>query len=289
MKKYQSAFSSVKPIIKDHSLINHEAIKEQLTILEELRDLIPALINNERKQLEENIKTNGCREALIVWETDSQSIGRKPEGERKFILIDGHNRYSICKENDVDFKINLQSFSSLSKVRDFMIDNQLGRRNLNPEQMAYLRGLKYSKNKNKKGKYDRENHKGQNVPYASTAEELAKKFNVSSKTIKRDAVFADGLAKLIPALRNDILSGNIKVSKKAIQEIAKQDAPSNSVEEIEEIGVPAKQEIPDVSVEFTELKSQLFNLVSKLSDTKSVDKTCNKIIEITAKIKRLIA
>jgi hypothetical protein len=289
MKKYQSALSSIKPIIKDHSLINHEAIKEQLTILDELRDLIPPLLNDERKQLEDNIKNNGCREALIVWETNNQSIGRKPENERKFILIDGHNRYHICKQNDIDFKVNLQSFSTLSEVRDFMINNQLGRRNLSPEQISYLRGLKYLRNKREKGKYDRENHKGQNVPYASTADELAEKFNVSGKTIKRDAVFAEGLTKLVPALRNDILAGNIKVSKKVIQDVAKQDSPTNSITKIEEIKPIKKTEIPRVSAEFIELKMQLEKLVNKLMSPKNIVKTCNEIMEVTTKIKELKA
>lgn len=287
MKKYQSALNSVKPIIKDHSLINHEAIKGQLTILEELRDLIPPLLNDENKQLENNIKTNGCREALIVWETDNKSIGRKPEIEKKFILVDGHNRHRICQENDIDFKVNLQPFSSLSEVRDFMINNQLGRRNLSPEQVSYLRGLKYLKSKQDKGKYDRDNHKGQNVPYASTADELAEKFNVSGKTIKRDAVFAEGLGKLVPSLRNDILAGNVKVSKKAIHEVAKQDSPKNSIHKIDEPLPLVNREPSQETPEFANLKHQLDILVRKLGATKSITKTCNEIIEITARIKEL--
>jgi hypothetical protein len=287
MKKYQSAFNSVKPIIKDHSLINHEAIKDQLTILEELRDLIPPLLNDETQQLENNIKENGCREALIVWETDNKSIGRKPENEKKFILVDGHNRYRICKENDVDFKVNLQPFPSLSEVRDFMINNQLGRRNLSPEQVSYLRGLKYLKSRKDKGKYDREDHKGQNVPYASTADELAEKFNVSGKTIKRDAAFAEGLGKLVPSLRNDILAGNIKVSKKSIHEIAKQDSPKNSVHIIDEPLPVVEKEPSQDTAEFVTLKKKLDKLVSKLTPTKNITKTCNEIIEITARIKEL--
>ncbi len=287
MKKYQSAFNSVKPIIKDHSLINHEAIKGQLTILEELRDLIPPLLQDESQQLEDNIKANGCREALIVWETDNESIGRKPESGKKFILVDGHNRYHICKENDIDFKINLQPFSSLSEVRDFMINNQLGRRNLSPEQVSYLRGLKYLKSKKDKGKYDRENHKGQNVPYDSTADKIAEKFNVSGKTIKRDAVFAEGLGKLVPSLRNDILSGTVKVNKKTIQEIARYDSPKNSIHKIEEPVPSVKRKPTQDTTEFVTLKQQLEKLVSKLTATKNITKTCNEIIEITARIKGL--
>lgn len=289
MKKYQSALNSSRPIIKDHSLISHEAIKDKITIIEELQDLIPPLLADETKQLEENIIRNGCREALIVWETANEHIGRKPEGEKKFILVDGHNRYRICRENEIDFKVNLQSFDSMSEVRDFMINNQLGRRNLTPEQISYLRGLKYLKNKKDRGKYDRENHKGQNVPYGSTAQELAQKFNVSDKTIKRDGVFADGLSKLVPTLRNEILAGKIKVSKKSIQEIAKQDAPNNSVLLIKDSTESIPEPAPKISEEFLTLKIKLEKLVGKLLGSNDVSKTCNEIIKITDKIKQLQA
>lgn len=315
MKKYQAALNSVKPIIKDHSLISHEGIKNQITIIDELQDLIPPLIADEAKQLEENIKTNGCREALIVWETTNSSINRKPEDERKFILVDGHNRYRICQKNNIDFKVNLQAFDSLAEVRDFMINNQLGRRNLTPEQMSYLRGLKYLSLKQVRGKYERspvtsehsgqnvhydksvenqsgENHSGQNVHYDKSeklSEQLANKFNVGEKTIRRDAVFAEGLGKLTPTLRNEVLSGVVKVNKKVIQEIAKQDLPDNSIKNLDDFISPDKHEIPTVSTEFIELKMTLEKLVNKLLSPKNIAKTCDEIIKTTGKIKQLEA
>jgi hypothetical protein len=296
MKKYQAALNSVKPIIKDHSLISHEAIRNQITVIDELQDLIPPLLTDEAKQLEENIKANGCREALIIWETDNSSINRKPEDERKFILVDGHNRYRICQKNNIDFKVNLQAFDSLTEVRDFMINNQLGRRNLTPEQMSYLRGLKYLSLKQVRGKYERSpdesDHMEQNVPYASTADELGEKYNVSSMTVKRDAVFATGLGKLEPTLRNEVLSGSVKVNKKVIQELAKQDLPDNSIKSLDDIispDKPDKKEIPAVSTEFIELKMTLEKLVNKLLSSKNIAKTCDEIIKTTGKIKQLEA
>ena len=53
--------------------------------------------------------------------------------------------------------------------------------------------------------------KGQNVPSEKITEErLAKEYNVSAKTIKRDAEFAEGLEKINTELRNNILEGKIK-------------------------------------------------------------------------------
>lgn len=81
----------------------------------EFENLIPKLSNEEFKQLEENIKSEGCREALIVWNG---------------ILIDGHNRYKICKQNNIDFKIIEKNFSNREEAKMWIIKNQFGRRNL---------------------------------------------------------------------------------------------------------------------------------------------------------------
>ena len=56
-----------------------------IKIDKEFKELIPALSVDEKTALEENIKKEGCRDALVLW------------GET---LIDGHNRYEICSNFD---------------------------------------------------------------------------------------------------------------------------------------------------------------------------------------------
>jgi hypothetical protein len=164
-KKYMGNFGGTS-IIKDQSLLNHEAIKQQIIILDELRDLIPPLQEEESNQLEKNILAEGCREALLIWQTTANVLDtNSTQTSAVYILVDGHNRYGICLKHKLNFKIHLISFDSLKEVRDYMIDNQLGRRNLIPEQASYLRGLRYNTEKQEKGKYTRIEHKGQNVPY----------------------------------------------------------------------------------------------------------------------------
>ncbi|MEA5461476.1 hypothetical protein VB796_20590 [Arcicella sp. LKC2W] len=297
-KKYMGNFGGTS-IIKDQSLLNHEAIKQQITILDELRDLIPPLQEEEINQLEKNILAEGCREALLIWQTTTNIVEpTSTESSALYILVDGHNRYGICLKHKLNFKIHLISFNSLKEVRDYMIDNQLGRRNLIPEQASYLRGLRYNTEKLSKGKYERIDHKGQNVPYGlsetnedlalthkgqnvpyelsetnedlalthkgqnvpyglsetnedlalthkgqnvpygsvakkeSTSARLSKQYNVSEKTIKRDAEFAEGLNLLTPDLKKDILSGKLKAKKSEIQQLAHLE---NSVELIDSL------------------------------------------------------
>jgi hypothetical protein len=280
-KKYMGNFGNTS-IIKDQSLLNHEAIKQQITILDELRDLIPPLQEEEINQLEKNILAEGCREALLIWQTTTNVVEpASTETSALYVLVDGHNRYGICLKHKLNFKIHLISFNSLKEVRDYMIDNQLGRRNLIPEQASYLRGLRYNTEKQAKGKYERTDHKGQNVPYElteqiddtslthkgqnvpyelaeqiddtslthkgqnvpygsttkkeSTSARLSKQYNVSEKTIKRDAEFAEGLALLSPELKKDILSGKVKAKKSEIQQLTHLDNPSELIDSLDKI------------------------------------------------------
>lgn len=77
--------------------------------------------------------------------------------------------------------------------------------------------------------------KGQNdLSGITTADKLAKEYNVSPKTIKRDAEYADGLEKIEPELKNLILNGKTKIEKKIIQKLSKSliEKPVSSIEEL---------------------------------------------------------
>ncbi len=51
---------------------------------------------DEYQQLKENILKDGCRDALVIW-SDT--------------IIDGHNRYQICTENGIEFKLIEMQFT----------------------------------------------------------------------------------------------------------------------------------------------------------------------------------
>ena len=88
---------------------------KELKIDKELKAIIPPLSQDEYKQLEKNIKEEGCREPLIVWDST---------------IIDGHNRYIICEELGIDFKTGEKQFKNKDEAKVWIIDNQRGRRNL---------------------------------------------------------------------------------------------------------------------------------------------------------------
>lgn len=234
--------SKTKETFANNLLINNENVKNNIVIIDELRDLIPALGVDEYAQLEANILKNGCRDSLSIWETIQGKITENTENSDKpiYVLIDGHNRFDICKKHNISFNVQLLTFTDLQEVKDYMIDLQLGRRNLRPEQVSYFRGLRFLNEKSEKGKYDRENHKVQSEPYGQkegidTAEKLAEEYNVGRSTIKRDAEYAKGISKLDKSFRDDILTGKQKVSKTLIQTISKNDTIAKTIENLEEL------------------------------------------------------
>lgn len=91
-----------------------------LTIDKEFKDLIPPLTDDEYTQLEKNCVRDGIRDSLVAW--------KSPDG--KEILIDGHNRYEIAKHHSLKTEVKYMEFPNRTSVKNWIITNQLGRRNL---------------------------------------------------------------------------------------------------------------------------------------------------------------
>ena len=96
--------------------------KENLKIDPELQSLLPPLSEGEYQQLEDNIVNNGYDKnfPIMVW---------------KGYIADGHNRYKICKDHNItDYTVTTLAYQTKEEVMEWMLDVQLGRRNLNKAQ-----------------------------------------------------------------------------------------------------------------------------------------------------------
>jgi ParB-like chromosome segregation protein Spo0J len=211
---------------------------KEITINPEFEKLIPPLSKEEFEQLEKNILTEGIRDPLVVWvrtidykvdtckycykktdvqpgdgiwECDKCSYGLA-EIEYEQVLIDGHNRYKIAEKHGIEFEVFEMEFEEEEDAKEWMIGNQFGRRNLSEEQKSYLRGKRYQ---NEKSRIGGDTSKRQNV-----ALKLSEEYNVSDRTIERDAEFAKGVDHIEGELREVILSGKSEVTKQDIQAIA---------------------------------------------------------------------
>ncbi len=94
-----------------------------MKIDKEFADLIPPLTEEEYKGLETSILSEGCRDALVVWNDT---------------LIDGHNRYRICTEHNIAYLTVTKEFEDRNAAMLWMMNNQLSRRNLNDFQRVEI-------------------------------------------------------------------------------------------------------------------------------------------------------
>lgn len=95
-----------------------------IIVNEALKAYIDPLTPEEHAALERSILTEGCRDALVLW------------GD---VLVDGHNRYGICKKHNVPFNtVQSTLFQSMDDVHLWMIDQHLGRRSVSDFQRGVL-------------------------------------------------------------------------------------------------------------------------------------------------------
>jgi pyruvate/2-oxoglutarate dehydrogenase complex dihydrolipoamide acyltransferase (E2) component len=95
-----------------------------IVINESLKAYIDPLTPEEHEALEASLLAEGCRDALILW------------GD---VLVDGHNRYGICKQHGLPFQtVQNKRFKTLDDVHLWMIDQHLGRRSVSDFQRGVL-------------------------------------------------------------------------------------------------------------------------------------------------------
>jgi len=197
---------------------------QKIVIDEEFRLLLPKLDKVTFELLEKNIIEYGIRDPLVVWND---------------ILIDGYNRYTICKKHDLPFTTVSMEFSSRDEVLHWIIENQVSRRNLTAVELSHFRGLYFNAAKRISGSSNQYTKKSeipqsegkQNTIY--TAIEVGKRFNVSKATIERDAKVAAALsviAKISPDAKQKILSGEVPVDRSKLQRLSI--APADEVKEV---------------------------------------------------------
>jgi hydroxypyruvate isomerase len=197
----------------------------ELSTMEQFEYLLPKLTMDERKALEESILKEGCRDPIVTW---------------RGTIIDGHNRYSICKKHGIQFELKeMDEFPDEDAVKMWMVNNQLSRRNLTDEQRERFIGILHNTSKKGQGgareKAGRKS-KAQTEPLknaapkegddtASTAEMIAKQHGVSRETVKRAGKYAlalDRISKVSPAAEAKIISGEARniINKSDIRDLA---------------------------------------------------------------------
>ena len=190
-----------------------------LKIDPEFQGKIPPLTFEELNQLEANILRDGrIINPIIVWQG---------------LIVDGHNRYTIAKKHpEIPFTVHEKEFASRYEAIIWICKNQLGRRNLTPEQKKYLVGKQYEAEKalipNEKGTNQytslvggQNDHQPKNE---KTRARIARETNTTDSFVKRAEQFSKGVdaaEKAVPGTRQKVLTGEVKPTAAEIASVAR--------------------------------------------------------------------
>ena len=95
-----------------------------ITVKKEYEDLVPPLSDSEFNLLKESIKTEGVYMPIVINSDE--------------IVLDGHHRFKICKQNNIKFTTITKTFKDELEEKKFVIISNLRRRQLTDWQKVGL-------------------------------------------------------------------------------------------------------------------------------------------------------
>ena len=193
-----------------------------LKIDPEFQDKIPPLNAEEEHILEQNmIQERRLLNPLIIWNG---------------YILDGHSRYRILKHHpEIAFEVKEIQLPDRYAALAWICQNQLGRRNLDPERRKFLMGKAYESQKLSDWGENPQNRNKQSGRFAPcgqndhmdthirTCEKIAQANGVSPKFVRRAEKYANGIdaaEAAVPGAMEEILTGHIKATDAEITALA---------------------------------------------------------------------
>ena len=172
----------------------------------EFRNYIRPLSAEEFEKLKTSVLAEGIRDPLVTWQG---------------ILLDGYHRYKIAQESGLEYKTVEVELPDRDAAKEWILINQLGRRNLTEQEASYYRGKLYSARKQQGARTDLTS--GKNYQKLNSAQELGRQYGVSEKTIRNDEQFSRAVDKVASEVGDDakqaILSGKASVPKERVEQL----------------------------------------------------------------------
>lgn len=192
-----------------------ENMKTELRIDPEFESKIPPLTSDELARLHSSILFEGrliC--PIVAWNG---------------VIVDGHNRYKfILHHPEIQYDVYEMDFENRNEAIAWICKNQLGRRNLAPEQKKYLIGKQYEAERQARGgdrKSEEAQSKYQNETLIEdTGTRIAKQNNLSRISVLRAYGYASAVdlaEEVTPGIKDEILSGAVRATDTEIMKIAK--------------------------------------------------------------------
>ena len=179
----------------------------EIKIDPEFKNLIPPLTDEEYDGLRDSLLSEGCRDALVLWND---------------VLVDGHNRYEICSKHGIPFKTIQKDFDSREDAMLWMIDLQRNRRNLSKPDRILLAQKKKNilakkameKQKESQSKYHGNQYDKRydvnidNTPSINVRKEIAREADVSTGTLAQFEYVQKRKPEMIESIRKKDMSIN---------------------------------------------------------------------------------
>lgn len=152
-----------------------------IQIDEELENLLPKLEVEKYNLLKADIIKNGCINPIIVWND---------------LIVDGHNRYKICKENNIEFKTKEMNFANKQEAMIWAWTTQKARRNVDDGTLFKI-AEKFRPYYEQKAKQNLKTSTGGNNPQPCMKSDKAEKIDTIQELAKIAGTGRDTMNKVI--------------------------------------------------------------------------------------------
>jgi polyhydroxyalkanoate synthesis regulator phasin len=238
---------------------------------DELRSFIDPLTPVEFAALERSLVAEGCRDALVLW---------------RDVLIDGHNRYDICRKHDIPFRtVQNDRFESLEDVMLWVIDNNLARRSVSDFQRGMLALRKKeivaarAAQRAAEAPPEQPDAAGDDAaadpsdPPWSTREDVAKAARVSANTLSQiERIRKTAAPELVDAVRSGAISVSAAATVASLPQEAQVAAVAGGKKELRQAARQVREQKagtrPKKEVEADSPEDQVKSLRSQVGDLK---------------------
>ena len=195
-------------------MTSNYSFSHELKIDADIQRLKQPLSKEASMELRQQLLSFGCHEPLLIWDG---------------IIIDGTNRYDICKGNNIAFHTEPAPVTSKDEAIVFVCKQQLLREDLTNEMRKYLIGRLYRAEVNAKttktfnsNRIRRQYALGKTSRKQDILLEVSSYLGLSGGTVLKYGTFSkcvDNIRKNDPAIAKGILEGRIKISHENIMRL----------------------------------------------------------------------
>ena len=242
--------------------IEYSSTERTPMVLPEMAELLPPLTEEQLAALETDLLKNGCYSPVIVNE--------------ELVIIDGHNRQMLCEKHGIPYKMAVFSFEDMLEAKQWALDNQKGRRNLDKWELGKI-ALKLkpdiearAKANMSAGGGDQKSEEAKSglvnspnpISPIDTRKEMAKAVGIGEQTMGRIAQIEE---KAPPVVKEAMDSGELSINQgynitRQVQELPEEEREEAAAQAVEL--VRAKKEVQALDAE-TEHRGKVAALFCK--------------------------